>query len=268
MTYNDLNFHPRDPHLCFDAESHTYSVGDAVLTSVTTLVEDCFPKFDADYWAERKAPQLGLTPEQLKQQWEQNACRARELGTIMHDRIEHYYLGSDAGDDGEAYSMFRHFAAAVRLYPYRTEWRIYLEDYGVAGTLDFLERRPDGTFAIYDWKRSKKLVDSEGRTIMRNRFGHRGHSPVGHLDDTPYYHYALQLSIYRLILEMRYGILVSEMKLGVFHPENPMAYIIPVPYLRAEAEAIITRHARKQQNASRPQLQKNLKMQEADVTNP
>ena len=35
------------------------------------------------------------------------------------------------------------------------------------------------------------------------------------------------------------------MRLGVFHPECPMAYIIPVPYLRIEAQAILINHARK-----------------------
>lgn len=245
MTYNKLNAHPRDPFLNFDAESHTYTIGTRTLTSVTTIVEDCFQKFDADYWAERKAPSMGMTPAELKAMWEENGRRSRELGTIMHDRIERYYLGEDSGDDGDAYAMFRHFAAAERLYPYRTEWRIYMEDYGVAGTLDFLERRPDGTFNIYDWKRSKKLVNSDGQTERTSRFGTKGLHPVKHLDDCSYNHYALQLSIYRFILEERYGIRINAMKLGVFHPECPMAYIIPVPYLRIEAQAVLANHMRK-----------------------
>lgn len=239
MTFNELNAHPLDSRLNFDAETHTYTVGNKVLKSVTSLVEDCFPKFDADYWASRKAPALGVSPADLKASWERDARKARDLGTAMHKKIEHYYLGNDTGDDGEAYAMFRHFAAAEQLFPFRTEWRIYLEDYGVAGTLDFLEKRPDGTFNIYDWKRSKKLVGADGTILKHNRFGNKGLHPIGHIDDTPYFHYALQVSIYRFILETRYDITVNGMKLGVFHPENPMAYIIPLPYLRNEAEALL-----------------------------
>ncbi|MDE5827256.1 MAG: hypothetical protein K2J28_02815 [Duncaniella sp.] len=242
MTYNELNAHPRDPYLMFDAESHTYTLGDRTLVSVTNIVEDCFPKFDADYWALRKAPDLGMTPEALKEQWAANALRSRTLGTAMHEKIERYYLGEDAGDDGDAYTLFRHFASAEKLYPYRTEWRIYMEQYGVAGTLDFLERRPDGTFNIYDWKRSKKLIASDGSIEQTNRFGKRGFYPVSHLHDCSYHHYALQLSIYRFILENCYGIPVSHLKLGVFHPDYSMAYIIPVPYLRREAEAVLRNH--------------------------
>ena len=243
MNFNETNAHPRDRYLNFDAPTHTYTLGDRILESVTTIVENCFPKFDADYWAMRKAPSMGISPEELKERWRRDADRARELGTIMHARIERYYLGDDCGDDGEAYSMFRHFAMAERLYPYRTEWRIYHEDYGIAGTLDFLERTPDGTYNIYDWKRSRKLVGPDGMTIVHSRFGKRGLPPVAHIDDTSYYHYALQLSIYRLILEERYGIRISSMKLGVFHPENPMAYVIPTPYLRREAEDVMRNHA-------------------------
>ena len=120
MNFNETNAHPRDRYLNFDAPTHTYTLGDRILESVTTIVENCFPKFDADYWAMRKAPSMGISPEELKERWRRDADRARELGTIMHARIERYYLGDDCGDDGEAYSMFRHFAMAERLYPYRT----------------------------------------------------------------------------------------------------------------------------------------------------
>ena len=119
--------------------------------------------------------------------------------------------------------------------PYRSEWRIYMEEYGVAGTLDFLERRPDGTFNIYDWKRSKKLIAADGSVEQTNRYGKRGFYPVNHLHDCSFHHYALQLSIYRYILEHCYGIQVSHLKLGVFHPDYSMAYIVPVPYLANEA---------------------------------
>ena len=39
MNYNELNAHQRDPFLSFDAGTHTYTVGDRTLTSVTTIVE-------------------------------------------------------------------------------------------------------------------------------------------------------------------------------------------------------------------------------------
>lgn len=240
MTYNDINFHPRDPHLNFDPETHTYTHEGKELISVTTLVKEFFPKFDAAYWAERKAHATGRDPQEILAQWERESERARSLGTAMHDRIEHFYLNghSDTQPDTDVFPLFRQFAAHTHLHPYRTEWKIYHEDYGIAGTLDFLERRPDGTFNIYDWKRSSKLVESTGRIICTSRFGKRGFKPVQHLEDCSYWHYALQLNVYSYILEQKYGIRVSGLYLGVFHPDNRCPWSFQLPSLRAEAERI------------------------------
>ena len=242
-SYNDINAHERDCLLSFDAESHTYYYDGREMLSVTTLVDDCFPKFDAEYWAERKAAKEGVDPQVILDEWEQHARRARELGTKMHDQIEHYYLGEDMGDDTDAYRLFRMFAANNRLYPYRTEWRIFHEDYDLAGTLDFLERTPEGSFNIYDWKRSKKLLAPDGRILCESPYWACGLHPVKHLPDTSYWHYALQLSIYRFILEERYGIRVSKLKLGVFHPSYSTPWIVELPYLQTEVRAIL-RHKR------------------------
>jgi hypothetical protein len=51
------------------------------------------------------------------------------------------------------------------IQPFRTEWTIHAEDIGVAGTVDFVGKLPDGSFAIIDWKRSQKLP-----TSMTNNF--------------------------------------------------------------------------------------------------
>lgn len=241
MNYNELNAHHRDSLLIFDPESHTYYIDGRPLKSVTTLVEECFPQFDALYWAHRKAPQEGLTPEELMAKWEAEACRARDLGTTMHDKIERYYLGEDSGDDTDAYRLFRCFAAVNRLYPFRTEWRIYLEEYGIAGTLDFLERTPDGTYNIYDWKRSRKLINRFGMVEATSPFRKTGLHPISHLPDCSYYHYALQVSVYRYILEQKYGINVNKMRLGVFHPSYSGYYIVDLPYLRNEVISILER---------------------------
>lgn len=236
MTYNELHKHERDDLLCFDELEHLYTCNGKQLESVTTVVENCFNKFDADYWAERKASQLGITPEEIKAEWEAKAQQARDLGTMMHDKIEKYYLGIESESD-ETFDMFLQFAAEHKLNPYRTEWRIYYEEYGIAGTLDFLEYS-DGKFTIYDWKRSTKLV-CNGAVEKESRFRQFALPPIGHISDSTFYHYALQVSFYRYILEKKYGIVVSAGRLAVFHPDNGRYYLIDIPYLRNEVEAIL-----------------------------
>lgn len=238
-SYNDINAHERDMMLSFDADTHTYFYEGREMRSVTTLVDECFPKFDSEYWAARKAVREGVDPQVILDRWAREARRARELGTSMHEHIEQYYLGDDSYDDADSFRLFRLFAANNRLHPYRTEWRIFHEDYDLAGTLDFLEKTPSGTYNIYDWKRSKKLLSPDGRIICESPHRTMGLHPVNHLPDTAYWHYTLQLSIYRFILEERYGIRVSQLKLGVFHPSYSTPWIVTLPYLQTEVMAIL-----------------------------
>ncbi len=244
MNCNELNSNPRDFRLKFDEAEHRYTLGDRELKSVTTLVQEAFPVFDADYWSARKGAELGIDPKILLARWEENSRRSRMLGTRMHARIEKYYLGHDEiNDDSDAFGNFRRFTKSYRLNPYRTEWRIFHEDYGVAGTLDFLDLT-DGCFTIWDWKRSCKLIDRKGNSIQPHpRTGKSLHPALSHIYDMSYFHYALQLSIYRLILEEKYGIAASEQRLGIFHPDYPRYYVMHVPYLRDEAIILLRDHS-------------------------
>ena len=245
MNYNELNAHPRDRRVRFDAPTHTYTVlcedgREVACDSVTTVVEDLFEKFDAEYWAARKAT-ADHPKEAIMAEWEAAGQRARDLGTLLHDRIERYYLGEQPDSEAAADRAFAHFlrfAASTPLRPYRSEWRIFSERYRISGTLDFLAY--DGSrFVIYDWKRSAKIVDSLGHPIVDNRYGKYAGAPVAHVPDTVYQHYALQVSLYRYLLHLEYGIVVSEGFLGTFHPDYDRPYVIPMPYYLDEVKAIL-----------------------------
>lgn len=242
MNVNERHIHPRDAAIGFDAATHTYYVGGVEYDSVTTLVESCFEQFDAEYWAARKATP-GHTREMILQEWAAKGEAARNLGTLMHERIESYYLGNPVEPAWMADSTFRIFAAFatdVRLCPFRTEWRIFHEESRIAGTLDFLALRPDRRLEIWDWKRSTKVVDSLGRPIAANPYGKCAFEPIGHVPDTTYHHYALQVSIYRYILAEKYGVDTVAAHLGVFHPDCGRYYVVDLPYMRDEVEALVS----------------------------
>ena len=59
-----------------------------------------------------------------------------------------------------------------------------------------------------------------------------------HIDNSPYYHYALQLSLYKFILERNYSIKVDKLRLGIFHPTYNKPYLLEVPYLENEINTI------------------------------
>ena len=246
MTFNDINRHNRDGLISFDPSQHIHSFGDEVLESVTTVVENMFAKFDAYGAAMRKCGNNEVRARALMDEWEAKGRQARDLGTLMHDRIERHYLGEELEPEALSDPTFAHFlnfAAEHKLKPYRSEWRIFSERFKIAGTLDFLSVTSGGEFEIYDWKRSTKVVDVFGRPID-NSYRRTAAYPLGGLADTTYNHYALQVSIYRYILAEHYGINVSRAYLGVFHPEMPEHYCVELPYLRDEVDKLLNHRLR------------------------
>ncbi|MDO5446579.1 MAG: hypothetical protein Q4F34_02235 [Prevotellaceae bacterium] len=236
--YNEINAHPRDNNIQFNEEEHIYTVNGKELISVTTLISKFFKEFDSDYWARKKAAERGVTPEVIKEEWAEKSRRARAKGTEMHAMIENYYKGGSISDvPADIRTYFSHFAAQYQLEPYRTEWALYDEDFGVAGTLDFLELK-NGVFTLYDWKRSEKLI-RRGEADMKNHYGVTGLGPIEKIQDTSYWHYALQLSMYRYLLEKNYGINVSAGRLVVFHPLLDKFYVLETPNLRSEVIAML-----------------------------
>lgn len=234
--FNIRNRHWRDNKVLFREEDHIYIVDGAPLDSVTTFVKNCFPMFDSEFHAKRKAEDLGITKEAVLEMWEKKGRESREQGTAMHEKIESYYLGKPVSTD-ETFELFRIFANKIALKPYRTEWAVYDWDQKIAGTIDFVDYQ-NGEYIIYDWKKSDKLIAKNGLPIKNSQYGVKALPPIENLDDSPYYHYALQLSLYKYILEKNYGITVSKLRLGIFHPSYNKPYVLEIPYLQNEINAL------------------------------
>lgn len=233
--FNERNKHPLDSTISFRASDHLYIVNRVCLESVTTFVSNCFPKFNTELHAKRKAGALGISVQEVIEMWGQKGKESRDLGTAMHQKIENYYQGIDSVND-DTFNLFRIFANNIKLVPYRTEWAVYDWEYKLAGTIDFVDYQ-NGEYTIYDWKRSDKII-ANGIPIKTNKYGEKGNYPLEHIDNSPYYHYALQLSLYKFILERNYGIKVNSLRLGIFHPTYNKPYILEMPYLENEINAI------------------------------
>lgn len=234
--FNIRNRHWRDGKVSFREADHVYIVDSTPLDSVTTFVKNCFPEFDSEFHAKRKAEALGITKEEVLEMWDEKGRESREQGTIMHEKIESYYLGKPVSTN-ETFELFKIFANKITLKPYRTEWAVYDWEQKIAGTIDFVDYQ-NGEYIIYDWKRSDKLIAKNGLPIKNSLYGEKALPPIDNLDDSPYYHYALQLSLYKYILEKNYGIIVSKLRLGIFHPSYIKPYVLEMPYLRNEIDTL------------------------------
>jgi len=251
--------HPRDDRITFDEASHTYTIDGSRegWTSCTQFIGGFHEHFDPDTvirkmmsgrnWRDSKY--YGMTPEQIKKQWSDSGTDASAAGTKMHLDIEHYYnaepIGNLAGDDwsptpGPEWDYFQAFEATWctprGFVPFRTEWLVFKEDIKLAGSIDMIYKKPDGTLAIYDWKRAKDIK-------FENKY-QKMTAPLDHLPDTNYWHYSLQLNIYRRILQELYDVTVSELALVVLHPNQTTYKVVRLNMMDEEVESMMATRTR------------------------
>ncbi len=239
ISFNKTNLHNRDKRIKFYSEPHIYTIDGVPAPSASTIISKFFPEFDSCYWSNRKAPELGMTAVEVAEMWAEKGRIARDKGTFLHEQIENYYLGEKYSETEES-DLFKMFLSEhSNLEPYRTEWRVFDEKYNIAGTIDLLAKNSENTFDIYDWKRSKKIINTyNGSPITCNQW-QSGIGELNKIDDTSYNRYTLQQSLYRYILEENYGINIGEMYLIVLYSEYDTFYKLSVPYLKNEIKYIL-----------------------------
>ena len=260
------NLHPRDANIQFFELGHKYSIltdPHNKYTSVTTWNHTHFPHFDADEvinsmmkgkgWKEGHK-YWGLTPEQIKSQWNSNKSFVADSGTNLHFQIECFMNNSQilsSYTNKELYEFYMENYSSIHdslplewqyfinfikdhpdLKPYRTEWLIYDEDIKIAGSIDMVYENPDGTLSIYDWKRAKIIT----RINNFNKFAI--HPIICNLPDSNFWHYTMQLNTYKSILEAKYAKVIKDLFLVRLHPDaiEKNYELISLPILRAEIE--------------------------------
>ena len=267
-----INSHERDKNILFYEPTHTYTiVTDPTnkYTSVTTWNHSQFPYFNADLviknmmkgknWKEGHK-YWGLTADQIKTQWTTNGAAVSGAGTNMHYEIECFMNNTDLDEhytheklhtqyledqetkintnpiiDTPEWKYFIKFIQEnSHLKPYRTEWTVYHEDAKLAGSIDMIYENPDGTLTIYDWKRAKDIT----RVNTFNKFA--TNKIICQMPDSNFWHYALQLNTYKMILEDKYGKIVTDLYLVRLHPdcEDNTYELIKLPDLTKELKEL------------------------------
>jgi hypothetical protein len=138
-------------------------------------------------------------------------------------------------EDSEEMQLFLGFIKACGgLTAYRTEWMIFSESHRLAGSIDFVAMDCDQNLVLFDWKRSKGL-----RHKYQCRYGQML-GPLSHMPDCQGMHYRLQLNCYKFMLELNYGVHVSDMYVVCTHPDNGReAFVDRVPILAHETAALM-----------------------------
>lgn len=192
--------------LYFDEGPHKYTdtLGNEY-RSVTTLIGDYYPHFDADYWAHKKAKEQGKSERQIKAEWERIKNEACERGTKTHNGLEDaikdvsmfkqaiQYLIQHEGrcitvadipslipkplnieefkkatnnKYPEIYRVFEFYTESG--YTIYSEIGAYLMDYKISGTIDILCYKPD-SFYILDWKTNRDGLKFEAGYYKKDK---------------------------------------------------------------------------------------------------
>ena len=269
------NPHPRDKYIHFDEGPHKYTIQgidgvtpETEFTSVTTWIHQHFVHFDAKKvitsmmrnqkkWNDpiANAKYYGKTSEEIEEMWAKAGQDAAAKGTAMHYKIECFYnTPPDTADTADTAATadtadlqyFMNFhnehvaSPTATLRPYRTEWTVFHEEARIAGSIDMVYEivdttdTDDTTLAIYDWKRCREIT----KTNRANKFA--THPAIEHLPDTNYWHYALQLNLYKYILQTKYDKKITDLYIIVLHPEGQNYQRIKLPDLQSEVADLIT----------------------------
>ena len=71
-----------------------------------------------------------------------------------------------------------------------------------AGQIESIWIDKNGRLYMIDWKRSRKPLVAHASAS----YGRMGSGPLAHVPDSAYYRYALQQSLYAVLLEQRHGL--------------------------------------------------------------
>ena len=210
--FNDLTYYD---------EPHKYFWGGKELLSVTTMIHQYQEEFQEDFWAQIKADEFGLTPQEIKRAWKFINRKGTMKGSIAHDYGENLLLNKvfkypkekiiqEFGFDpiGPEYDItkghidrFVNFSRG-KLIPVKTELVVYDKESLVGGMLDILFYNVKaGELQIWDWKTNKEFtMENVERQLKDDLFT---------LQDCDLEVYSLQLEAYKYIIEKN-----TNLKLG------------------------------------------------------
>jgi ATP-dependent exoDNAse (exonuclease V) beta subunit len=202
-----------DKSVVFDSVSHTYTKNGKKLISVTTFINQFKNKFDSDYHSKRIAKKENKTQEEILKLWSDKAKKSCEIGTAIHKIFEDYIDGKFSVISNEieidfmdldieylidfypkskvAIQFIKDFFISGRLTPVYTEYIVH-NDF-LAGQVDLICKDKDNNYYILDFKTNDKIETFSYNKKMLGVFKD--------INDCNFYHYSLQLSIYKKMFD-------------------------------------------------------------------
>ena len=235
----------RDERITFDEETHTYYIDSKrVNFSVTEFISQFFKEFDSEqviekwysYWqSNENSKYFGMAKEEITLYWKNLGDEARDKGTQLHKAIEDFEKTqivpySISGlREFKQYRSFRKEFSSIEMI--ELEYRVFDDELSIAGTVDCIAKDTNsGEIYLFDWKRVKEIKETAQENALY---------PLEHLANTNYWKYALQLNMYKYMLEKWYDLQISGMYIVQFHEELEEYNVVKIVNMEYEINKIL-----------------------------
>lgn len=237
--FGDFKFYEQDHH-------YEYK-GKQVGISVTKFIEQFTNEFDSEVVAEKIAIKENKSIQEVLDEWEYKNKFACGKGSTCHEYAQCLW-------DTKPYERLKfddspEFTKAVliiqrqamnfkmdyeeRLEHLADEYVIGSTEYDIASAIDHIFiNKLTGGLVLVDYKTNSDIRKNE-------RYAKQMKVPLQYLKDTTLNHYAIQLSIYKYIVEKYTNLQFEDMFIVWFSENNENYEIIDVPYLEKEVEEIL-----------------------------
>lgn len=240
MKFDNYVYLEPKKHQYFDKDGREYM-------SISKFRELFKDKFDPKiaFSVAGKGDYIGMTPEEVQSQWESYKNERSDDGTRIHDALELYEKTATIKPENEDLraalisitSEYKHYH---KIYQ---EQCLYSTEYLIAGTADKIlqcTQSANSVIDLSDYKTNIKGIHQKQYKKDGSPVNKYFKKPIEHLMYSTYNDDALQLSIYALLLQMKYNVKIGALYIHFIPPNNPLAHKkIPVPYMKLEALAML-----------------------------
>lgn len=254
--------------------SHSYTINGIRAISGTQLIHKYTNEFDARAIAEKVALKKDLPIDEILNDWAKTNASSTVKGTFLHEFIELSFqkrilelddkelkemikksllniqtFNSELNLKQDLIDVFKMTKESIelnkekilnflstsksRLIPIVSEFIIGDQEFRICGTIDqIFYNKTYNCLQIWDWKTNKAIE----QTGFNNK---KMLDPISHIDDSNFWHYSLQLSLYKFILKKVAGIDVGDLWLCHFCDVKEEYELLKCPYLEHEVQLIL-----------------------------
>jgi hypothetical protein len=242
----------RTKRIIFKEDTHQYFVDGVEYPSVTTFIKLFHKAFDAEAISNKISDGDPIHKAKLLKDW----AASGPAGTKVHNELEEYIKNKTVPKNPciqfKAGVNFVIDMAKKGWVPLHTELPMFCEYMKLAGTADtiFVNINDPTQILLTDWKTCKNIpkvgyvqstfIGNDTYGVPRYEYNTpKFFTPIDHLEDTKFNHYAMQLTIYQAMLELHYGYTVVGRV--IVHLKHNTSRYEPMesPYLFNELQTIL-----------------------------